>query len=93
MGANMDESFVQMRDFIMASERLNPEHEQYDEPALMETRPPPESSLLEDLNDIVFKLRAFTESREGELGLGVELGMQRAADMIESAIKRHHHGD
>jgi len=87
----MDEALLQMRDFIMASERLNAEHEP-DAEVIVETSLPPES-LLEDLNDIVFKLRAFTESREGELGLGVELGMQRAADMIENAIKRHHHGD
>jgi hypothetical protein len=85
----MDEAFQQMREFILASERLNTEHEATEQP-LVETPLLPESGLLEDLNDIVFKLRAFTESREGELGLGVELGMQRAADMIENAIRRHH---
>ncbi len=85
----MDESFVQMREFIMASEQLNTAQHDCDEHVLTETLLSPDTKLLEDLNDIVFKLRAFTESREGELGLGVELGMQRAADMIENAIKRH----
>ena len=90
----MDEaSFQQMREFIMASERLNTEHAPVEQ-ALDEVIRPSDPHLLEDLlNDIVFKLRAFTESREGELGLGVELGMQRAADMIETAIKRHHGED
>lgn len=50
---------------------------------------PLNSSLLEDLRNVVFKLRAFTESVDEEMGLGIELGMQRAADMIEHIINRH----
>jgi hypothetical protein len=41
------------------------------------------------LLDVVFKLRSFTESQDGEVGFGIELGMQRAADMIENVIARH----
>lgn len=47
------------------------------------------STILEDLRDAVFKMRAFTESRDGDIGFGVELGMQRAADMVENIINRH----
>lgn len=49
------------------------------------------SCLLEDLVEVVFKLRAFTESAENDenFSLGFELGMQRAADMIENVISRH----
>lgn len=44
--------------------------------------------LREEISDVVFKLRAFMESSEGELGLGIEMGMQRAADMIETVLDR-----
>jgi len=83
----MDDPFAeQMRSFIMAAEPLNrPEPEllvESDEPA-------PQTSLLVELEDIVFRLRAFMESSNGDYALGVEMGMQRAADMIENVIKRH----
>ena len=83
----MDDPFAeQMRSFIMATEPLNrPEPEllvESDEPA-------PQTSVLEELEDIVFRLRAFMESSNGDYALGVEIGMQRAADMIENVIKRH----
>jgi hypothetical protein len=84
----MDESFVQMRDFMVITENLiGPDIEQ---PAIIaETRVVLHGTILEDLQDAVFKMRAFTESREGDLGLGIELGMQRAADMIDNVINRH----
>lgn len=47
------------------------------------------SSLMSEMNDVVFKLRAFMESTEGDVGLGIEMGMQRAADMIQSVLDRH----
>ena len=37
----------------------------------------------------MFKLRAFLESSGGDYALGVEAGMQRAADMVENALRRH----
>lgn len=83
----MDDFNVSMREFIMATEMLT----RQDVPApLVEEEPvSSEPSLLEDLEDVVFKLRAFMESSGGEYAYGVELGMQRAADMIERVIKRH----
>ena len=46
--------------------------------------------LLEEMSEVVFKLRAFTESADdGDLALGIEIGMQRAADMIENVLNRH----
>jgi hypothetical protein len=50
-------------------------------------------SLLEDFGAVIFKLRAFMESSGGEYALGVETGMQRAADMIENVLKRHGQGE
>lgn len=50
---------------------------------------PSDAHLLEDLANVVFKLRAFMESSEGDVGLGIEMGMQRAADMIENIINRY----
>lgn len=43
-----------------------------------------------DLRDVVFRLRAFMETAvSGDYALGVEDGMQRAADMIERVIRTH----
>jgi hypothetical protein len=83
------DDFQQMREYMgMAENLIGTEPEMIIEavsyaPVAM----PP--AILEDLHDVIFKLRAFTESREGDIGLGIELGMQRAADMIENVIKRH----
>jgi hypothetical protein len=80
-----------MRSYIMATEQLN--HEVDEIIPLAETITQPGRTLLEDLGDIVFRLRAFMESNGGDYGLGVETGMARAADMIENALKRHSQGD
>lgn len=47
------------------------------------------SPVLSDLRDVVFKLRAFMEAEGGDYALGVETGMQRAADMIERVIRTY----
>lgn len=47
------------------------------------------TNLLNEMNDVVFKLRAFMESTEGDIGLGIEMGMQRAADMIQNVLNRY----
>jgi hypothetical protein len=77
-----------MRDFMTMTEALNESDNDIatplDEPEVAPPRP-----LVEDLLDVVFKLRSFTESQDGEVGFGIELGMQRAADMIENVIARH----
>jgi hypothetical protein len=89
----MDETFVQMRDFMLLTENLiTADLIAADLEPLMETpqpEPPTSDAVLEDLRNAIFKMRGFMESREGDLGLGVELGMQRAADMIENIIKRY----
>ena len=45
--------------------------------------------LLSDLKNAVFKMRAFTESEMTDTAYGIELGMQRASDMIEHIISRY----
>jgi hypothetical protein len=45
--------------------------------------------ILGDLHDVVDQLRAFMESSGGDYALGVEEGMQRAAEMVETLLKRH----
>jgi len=92
----MDETFslAQMREYIMATEYLmQPEIEKIEEDIVAESETPSEpvsSRLVEDLRDVVFKLRAFTESSDNdEMSLGIELGMQRAADMIENVINQY----
>ena len=88
----MEDPFAQMREFIVATEMLT-SPVQSDEPiALTEadvSHPIPDVALREDLDRIIFKLRAFMESAGGDYSLGVETGMARAADMIENALKRH----
>ncbi len=85
----MDDSFVQMREFIMATENLSRQDVE-PAPLIAETvQPRHDSALLDDLAQVIFRLRAFMESSGGEFAFGMEMGMQRAADMIEHAIKRH----
>jgi hypothetical protein len=86
----MDDSFQQMREFIgMAENLIGTEPEGLVEAAFYADTIVPPHAIFADLQNVIFKLRAFTESREGDIGLGIELGMQRAADMIENVIKRH----
>lgn len=82
----MDE-FQRMRSYIMATEQLT--HDDGEPLPLTEDVTRSDRTLLEDLGDIIFRLRAFMESNGGEYGFGVETGMGRAADMIENALKRH----
>jgi hypothetical protein len=92
----MDDPFAQMREYIMVTEHLL--QAEFDNDAVTEiteelTPVSPTVVLLEELSDLVFKLRAFTESADGDLGFGVEMGMQRAADMIENLINRNSEND
>lgn len=86
----MDEFFQQMRGFIMTTENLIQSDDEVEEASLMEaenlTAP---VSIREDLEEVIYKLRAFTESSDGDYAWGVEIGMQRAAEMIENVIRRH----
>jgi len=55
--------------------------------------------IIEELREVIFKLRSHTENGEGydgesdEKALGVEEGMMRAADMIENLLRRYEHID
>lgn len=80
-----------MREFIMATEfllQVEPSHD-VEGTTIIETPVAQADCLLQELKDIVFKLRAFTESADGEMSLGIKLGMQRAADMVENIINHH----
>lgn len=81
-----------MRSYIMATEQLTNEMEPVaeTEPLNEDTDP---GSLLADLDTVIFKLRAFMESSGGDYALGIETGMQRAADMIENVLRRHGLGE
>jgi len=86
----------QMRTFILLSDYLGNNN---DAPLMEEAPPPSEpegaSSLIiiSDLNDLVTRMRSFMETSSGDYALGVEMGMQRAADMIENLVKRHTEGN
>lgn len=50
----------------------------------------PQETLLEDINDMVFKLRSYCESDENEdYARGVEEGFALAAEMLERIIERY----
>ena len=81
-----------MRDFIILTEayaKLGLPDKQVT--VLEEIAVPQKTSadLIAELREIVFKLRSHTENDDGEEALGVEKGMQLAADMIENVVKRH----
>ena len=80
-----------MRSYIMATEQLALEEDEtvIEEPAVLRSY----TALEEDLERIMFKLRAFMESSGGDYALGIEAGMQRAADMIENALRRYRETD
>lgn len=89
----------QMRDFIAVAERLSHGNEdQMKNDILVEgaggvmADNASAFTVLEDLREVVFRLRAFTESEVSPQALGIELGMQRAADMIENLLRRYEEG-
>lgn len=45
-------------------------------------------TMKQGLRDLVARLRSHMETEEGDFSLGVEYGMQMAADMIENLISR-----
>ena len=55
---------------------------------------PIEGKIITECKDLIFKLRSLMEDdSSGEYALGVEMGMQRAADMIENLVKRFEKSD
>lgn len=90
----------QMKDFIILTEellacyaRVTQPNTVFEEQIMEENDVQQEHPLLNDCRDLVFKLRATMEDSAGEYALGVETGMQRAAEMIENLIKRYEKGD
>ncbi len=67
----------------MVTEEVLPEAiiEETKEPLLNEV-------IRKELEDLMFKMRAFSENSGGDFAMGVETGMQRSADMIANLIER-----
>jgi hypothetical protein len=95
------DEFAQMRGFIDITDELLWEYARITRPQVVvinESAETPvdesaEHPLLEDARELVFKMRSFMEDSSGDYALGVETGMQRAADMIENLIRRYEKGD
>jgi hypothetical protein len=89
----------QMKDFISLTEELLACYASVTRPEtvivehIVESEVPVEHPLLSECRDLAFKLRSTMEDSAGDYALGVETGMQRAADMIENLIRRHEKGD
>ena len=101
MGDPQDD-FKQMRGFIEITDELLWAYARVTRPESMmisESVEEPQSEeevehpLLSEARDLVFKLRSFMEDSAGDYALGVETGMQRAADMIENLIRRYEKDD
>jgi hypothetical protein len=94
-----DSNGDQMKDYISLTEELlacyaavtRPETVYIEQ--IVEQNMPTEHPILSDCRDLVFKLRSTMENDAGEYALGVEMGMQRAADMIENLVRRFEKGD
>ena len=86
----------QMKQFIVLTEELLSHYASATKPVISEPIIEEESTeieehfIIQECRDIVFKLRAFMEDAAGgDYALGIEIGMQRAADMIENMIRRN----
>ena len=91
----MDNNIIQMREFIMLTEEIASALAPValspiggaDEPGGHAGTD--DGALMSGLGDLVEKLRSHSEDGDGEQSLGVEMGMQRAADMIDRLLRRH----
>jgi hypothetical protein len=88
----MEES---MRNFIVLAEHYiaSSVDEEVETPEEIVVESAPDAAILHDLDVLATRLRTFMESEGGEFALGVETGMQRAADMIDNLIRRYNAGD
>ncbi|RYD63841.1 MAG: hypothetical protein EOP83_11140 [Verrucomicrobiaceae bacterium] len=85
----------EMRGFIVLAEALSnaPLDIEADELSEDEHETGPVTPVIvHDLEELVFRMRGFMETETGDYALGVEMGMQRAADMIENLIHRYSKG-
>ncbi len=93
-----DYSDLQMKEFIAVTDELLAAYTSFAPTTMIvESVEEPqdeyqEHPMLEECRDLIFKLRAFMEDSAGDYALGVETGMQRAADMIENLVRRHEKG-
>jgi len=85
----MDFNIEEMRDFITISEGLCPKLIK----EVVETeqeQPDPYLPIINDLRDAVFRLRSIMEmAGSDDYCHGVDMGMQRAAEIIENIIDRY----
>jgi hypothetical protein len=87
----------QMKDFIEITDDLLRAYVSMEPVMIVEDSKPIKpmvNPIIMECKDLVFKLRAFMEdASSGDYALGLEMGMQRAADMIENLIRRHEKED
>lgn len=91
----MTDHEAQMRGFIVLAEEYasrtfgaapTPTVERVD--ATPAPAPLNEAVLFEELRALSYKLRAY-ESNDGADAMGVMLGMERAAEMVDNFVRRH----
>lgn len=88
-------NYDDMRNFIVLAESLDEssfaitaEEPAQVEPVVEEVTP----IILHDLEELATRMRGFMETESGDYALGMEMGMQRAAEMIENLVRRYKEG-
>lgn len=80
----MDDSFIKMRGFIKLFEE-DDVPEIIDDDVLSDQN----KSIIADLRLLIDKLNNHMETDDTEQSLGVEMGFQRVASMIENLVKKY----
>lgn len=84
----------EMQDYIRIAGKTVASTGEHDSPVLQESATAdqmnPTAILCEELSDVVFKLRSYRElSEDQNYALGVEEGLELAAEMISRLLERH----
>ncbi len=97
----MNDQILQMREYISLAESfmqaLVPDHDTDVAVAssVIDVFDQPEEAIIGDLRGLAFKLRSYVDGDavDAQQALGMEIGMQRAADMIDNLVRRYTSGE
>lgn len=87
----MEDEFIKMRELMKLIETdasIIVEFTEEDEPEQNSQRFF-DNNVVEDLKSLVSKLNNHYEAEDSEQSMGIEMGFQRAAEMIENIIKKY----
>jgi hypothetical protein len=92
----MSDEHIQMREFMEIALSYTNDAQYDEQPQVLEEdvvplfAPVEKHPLIEGMETLVSTLRSHMENEDNQdVATGVEMGMNRAADMIENLIRRH----